>query len=66
MKLYKGLSIESSRGCAFDCSFCSTSYRKTWSGMPAEKFVDRLEEMLPQVERTQLGMIHVIDDEVCR
>lgn len=63
MKLYKGLSIESSRGCAFDCSFCSTSYRKTWRGMPAEVFVDRLEEMLPQVARTQLDMIHVIDDE---
>ena len=63
MKLYKGLSIESSRGCAFDCSFCSTSYRKTWRGMPAEMFVDRLEQMLPQVARTQLEMIHVIDDE---
>ncbi|MBB5047067.1 radical SAM superfamily enzyme YgiQ (UPF0313 family) [Rhodopseudomonas rhenobacensis] len=63
MKLYKGLSIESSRGCAFDCSFCSTSYRKTWRGMPAEVFVDRLQQMMPQAERTQLDMIHVIDDE---
>jgi anaerobic magnesium-protoporphyrin IX monomethyl ester cyclase len=63
MKLYRGLSIESSRGCAFDCSFCSTSYRKTWRGMPAAMFVDRLEQMLPQVERTKLGMVHVIDDE---
>ena len=63
MKLYKGLSIESSRGCAFDCSFCSTSYRRTWRGMPAAVFVDRLEQMLPQVPRTQLEMIHVIDDE---
>jgi anaerobic magnesium-protoporphyrin IX monomethyl ester cyclase len=63
MKLYKGLSIESSRGCAFDCSFCSTSYRKTWRGMPAEVFVARLEQMLPDTKRTQLEMIHVIDDE---
>lgn len=63
MKVYKGLSIESSRGCAFDCSFCSTSYRKTWRGMPAEVFVDRLEQMLPDAKRTQLEMIHVIDDE---
>ena len=39
-KLYKGLSIESSRGCAFDCSFCSTSYRKTWRGMPAAVFAN--------------------------
>jgi anaerobic magnesium-protoporphyrin IX monomethyl ester cyclase len=63
MKLYKGLSIESSRGCAFDCSFCSTSYRKTWRGMAPDVFVDRLEAILPHVGRTQLEMIHVIDDE---
>src|SRR5262249_3880797 len=63
MKLYKGLSIESSRGCAFDCSFCSTSYRKTWRGMPPDVFVDRLEYILPHVERTQQEMVHIIDDE---
>jgi anaerobic magnesium-protoporphyrin IX monomethyl ester cyclase len=63
MKVYKGLSIESSRGCAFDCSFCSTSYRKSWRGIPAEVFVDRLEQMLPQAARTELQMIHIIDDE---
>jgi anaerobic magnesium-protoporphyrin IX monomethyl ester cyclase len=63
MKLYKGLSIESSRGCAFDCSFCSTSYRRSWRGMSPEAFVDRLEEMLPHVARTEHEMVHVIDDE---
>jgi len=62
-QMYKGLSIESSRGCAFDCSFCSTSYRRTWRGMPPELFVDRLEQMLPYVPRTQLNMVHIIDDE---
>lgn len=62
-QVYKGLSIESSRGCAFDCSFCSTSYRKSWRGMPAEVFVDRLAAMMPQAARTSLGMIHIIDDE---
>lgn len=63
MKLYKGLSIESSRGCSFDCSFCSTSYRRSWRGMSAEHFVDRLGSMLPHCERTELGMVHIIDDE---
>jgi anaerobic magnesium-protoporphyrin IX monomethyl ester cyclase len=63
MNVYKGLSIESSRGCAFDCSFCSTSYRRSWRGMPADVFVDRLEQMLPDVERTEYKMIHIIDDE---
>jgi len=63
MKLYKGLSIESSRGCAFDCSFCSTSYRRSWRGIPAQTFVDRLEQMMPQLSRTQLAMMHIVDDE---
>jgi anaerobic magnesium-protoporphyrin IX monomethyl ester cyclase len=63
MKSYKGLSIESSRGCAFDCSFCSTSYRRTWRGMPAEVFVDRLEQVLQHVDRTAFEMVHIIDDE---
>ena len=62
-KLYKGLSIESSRGCAFDCSFCSTSYRRGWRGIPPEIFVDRLEAMMPQARRTELNLIHIIDDE---
>lgn len=61
--VYKGLSIESSRGCAFDCSFCSTSYRKSWRGMSPEVFVDRLMQMMPATARTQHDMIHVIDDE---
>ena len=62
-KLYKGLSIESSRGCAFDCSFCSTSYRHSWRGIPPEMFVDRLEQVLPHLSRTQLELVHIIDNE---
>lgn len=62
-RLYKGLSIESSRGCAFDCSFCSTSYRKGWRGIPPETFVDRLQALMPAAQRTELNMIHIIDDE---
>jgi radical SAM superfamily enzyme YgiQ (UPF0313 family) len=60
---YGALSIESSRGCAFDCSFCSTSYRQTWRGMDPELFVDRLEAIMPFGDRTLHGHIHVIDDE---
>jgi anaerobic magnesium-protoporphyrin IX monomethyl ester cyclase len=61
--VYSALSIESSRGCAFDCSFCSTSYRRTWRGIDPDQFVDRLEVIMPFVERTTLGNIHIIDDE---
>jgi radical SAM superfamily enzyme YgiQ (UPF0313 family) len=61
--IYKGLAIESSRGCAFDCSFCSTAYRRAWRGIPPEIFVDRLEKIMQHLQRTQLGIIHVVDDE---
>jgi anaerobic magnesium-protoporphyrin IX monomethyl ester cyclase len=61
--IYKGLAIESSRGCAFDCSFCSTSYRLNWRGMPPERFVDRLEVVMQQLPRTRYGTTHIIDDE---
>src|SRR5205807_160362 len=61
--IYKGLAVESSRGCAFDCSFCSTSYRKSWRGMEPEQFVDRLQAMLEHLPRTTRQTVHIIDDE---
>jgi len=60
---YKLIPIESSRGCAFDCSFCSTSYRRGWRCLAPEVFVDRLERLLPSTERVQVKSFHVIDDE---
>jgi radical SAM superfamily enzyme YgiQ (UPF0313 family) len=61
--VYQALSIESSRGCAFDCSFCSTSYRRSYRAMEPEVFVDRLEQVLPHCALTKQGTIHIIDDE---
>lgn len=61
--VYKGLAIESSRGCAFDCSFCSTSYRRSWRPIPAEEFVDRLTAVMPHLPLTRFGSTHIIDDE---
>ncbi len=61
--VYKGIAIESSRGCAFDCSFCSTSYRKTYRGMIPEKFVDRLEYLVPFIPLATYRSTHIIDDE---
>jgi radical SAM superfamily enzyme YgiQ (UPF0313 family) len=60
---YKGLPIESSRGCAFDCAFCSTLYRQSWRGIPSSLFVDRLEKILPFVERTRSKSVFIVDDE---
>jgi len=62
-QVYKGVAIESSRGCAFDCSFCSTSYRKSWRGIPPESFVNRLERVAEYIPRTTYKSLHIIDDE---
>lgn len=62
-QVYKGLAIESSRGCAFDCSFCSTSYRRSYRGMIPEKFVDRLEQISPHIADTVYHSVNIIDDE---
>ncbi len=60
---YKCLAVESSRGCVYDCSFCSTPYRQTWRGLPADVVVDRLEHALAHIDRTTSGCIHIVDDE---
>src|SRR5689334_3495228 len=59
---YKCLGLESSRGCAFDCSFCSTPHRKSWRALSAEDFVDRLERVLAHAGRTRTGCVHIVDD----
>jgi radical SAM superfamily enzyme YgiQ (UPF0313 family) len=60
---YKCLAIESSRGCAYDCAFCSTPYRKTWRGLAPHDVVDRLEHALGFIDRTTSGCVHIVDDE---
>lgn len=61
--IYKGIAIESSRGCPFDCSFCSTVYRRSWRGMAPERIVARIEEALPYCRKTKLGSMQIVDDE---
>ena len=61
--IYKGLSIESSRGCSFDCSFCSTQYRKSWRPQEPGRFVERLETVMGHLDKVLDPYVHVIDDE---
>jgi anaerobic magnesium-protoporphyrin IX monomethyl ester cyclase len=63
MGVYTGLGVESSRGCPFDCIFCSTSYRKSWRGISPGHFVDKIERLLPLRSLTTGGLIQIIDDE---
>lgn len=61
--VYGGLSVESSRGCPFDCIFCSTNYRKTYRELPAEEFVERVLKLNKYVPHTKQKTINIIDDE---
>ncbi|MDJ0836553.1 MAG: radical SAM protein [Acidobacteriota bacterium] len=60
---YAGLGLESSRGCPFNCSFCSTSYRSSWRKLPVQAFVDRVELAMNHLSRTSYGYLHITDDE---
>ena len=60
---YRSLALETSRGCAFDCSFCSTAYRRSWRAMPAMSVVDRIEAAMAHLDRTRMRTIHIVDDE---
>lgn len=62
-RAYFGLGLESSRGCAFSCSFCSTPHRSRWRGAEADRFVDRLEEIDRHRERVITPTVYVLDDE---
>lgn len=62
-KAYKGLSIETSRGCSFNCSFCSATYRRQWVPLSPESVVLRLAAAMDHTNRTKLGLIYIIDDE---
>ncbi len=61
-QVYESLSIESARGCKFKCTFCSTKFLGSWRGVSAENFVDRLERLLPFVDKTRYGVFSIIDD----
>ncbi|WP_072680980.1 B12-binding domain-containing radical SAM protein [Arcobacter sp. LA11] len=61
--VYKGLGLESSRGCPCNCSFCSTNYRRSWRGISPERFIDRIYEIGAFRSSTIDGTIQIIDDE---
>lgn len=62
-RAYWGLALETARGCAFDCSFCSTPHRKRWRGGDAVAVADRLERLVPDLDRTITRSVYLVDDE---
>lgn len=62
-RAYFGLALESSRGCAFACSFCSTPHKKRWRGGEPGTVVDRLEDLVPYLDRTIARSVYIVDDE---
>lgn len=63
LSIYNGIAIESSRGCPYSCSFCSTSYRGSWRGLDSEVFVERVESTIALCRQTRLGYLQIVDDE---
>ncbi len=63
LSVYNGLALEASRGCPFNCSFCGTSYRRSWRGIPPEEFVSRAEQVIPYLKNTKAGCLQIADDE---
>jgi anaerobic magnesium-protoporphyrin IX monomethyl ester cyclase len=64
---YRGIAIESSRGCAFNCAFCSIPYRRSFRSLGAEPFVRRLTESLDLAEprlKSPFGRtsVYILDD----
>ncbi len=64
-EIYPGVSLQTSRGCSFNCSFCSTAFRNSYRGIPPIAFVDRMEEVMAMAESLVLdpSLMQIVDDE---
>jgi radical SAM superfamily enzyme YgiQ (UPF0313 family) len=60
---YRGIAVETSRGCAYDCSFCSTPFRRSWRALPPEAVADRFEAAAAFLGRTTERSTYIVDDE---
>lgn len=59
---FKSLPVETSRGCKFQCSFCSIVSMKNWRGASVDYAVDRILSAYEHLDRTTHGIISIVDD----
>lgn len=60
--VYRGLGVESSRGCRFGCAFCSIMYKRSWRPLSPQAFVKSVERLQPFIHKTVQDCFHVVDD----
>jgi radical SAM superfamily enzyme YgiQ (UPF0313 family) len=63
--LHFNLPLETSRGCRFNCIFCSVSHRKDWRGLDAEASVEKIRRSLKYIDKIKLNRIFLVDDYFC-
>jgi radical SAM superfamily enzyme YgiQ (UPF0313 family) len=54
--------IETSRGCTFNCSFCSILQRRNWCCLDVEAASGRAEHALNYLKKVKLNLVNIVDD----
>jgi radical SAM superfamily enzyme YgiQ (UPF0313 family) len=63
--LYLGIPVETSRGCRYNCTFCSILHRRNWRALTVEAVVEKIKRALNYLNRVKLNNIHFTDDYFC-
>lgn len=60
---YTAYPVESSRGCAYSCAFCSIPHRHNWRGFSVDNVIKRVEHLYDQMgEKCKDNLILFVDD----
>ncbi|MEW6381054.1 MAG: radical SAM protein [bacterium] len=59
---YGTIPVLTSRGCRFNCTFCSTIGHRNWRSYPAQIAVEQLLYALPHCQRTRSKKINIVDN----
>lgn len=54
--------LETSRGCRFNCAFCSIVRRQSWRCLDLETLSRKIDHALKYINKIKLNRIHFIDD----